>query len=116
MSRTQVTLDVGRVDVYPVGILKDLLAIRVAVDPRSVRRLGIRPVVPPPGWRRRTVAARARSIRRGWRRGSAWNGYLAEPEDSNSGAWMRCGHGWTTHRAVSDLARHLVDRQRDDRR
>jgi hypothetical protein len=110
--RAAIELPQGPVDVYPVGVLADLLAIRVALDPRAPRPTGHQPrYVPPNDWRRKTITHRWRSIRRHWRRRSAWNGYLAEPYDSNSGTWTRCGHGWTVRRAVADLGRHLVDRQ-----
>jgi hypothetical protein len=100
----------ARVDVYPVGVLSDLLRIRTALNPCAPRPRNYAPVVPPVGWRRNTIAHAWSSIRRSWRRRNAWNGYLAEP--TWQGYWTRCGHGWTQRRALADLNRHLAETRR----
>lgn len=74
------------VDIYPVGLLRDLKHFRA--------------------WRRESlqyaIGRLRRSMRMGrWRRRSYYNGYLAE----SSANVPRCGHGWTRRRALIDLQR-----------
>lgn len=79
------------VEFYRVGVLKELwLAYRCA----RFGRLG-------------EACRRLRRIPGMWRRRSAWNGYLAEPQDLPLFYFHRCGHGWTRRRALADLNRHL---------
>jgi len=92
-------MNMGNVDVYPVGWLS---AIQ-----RSARgvRLGIRrPLAPIRQELRYTV----RQARRGdWRAvKNAFNGYLAEPTILPINL-HRIGSGWTRKRALSSLAREI---------
>ncbi len=92
------------VDVYPVGLLADLLR-----DWRQVRH-----------WRRfreadgkptlhvrRTVRYLIGRVRAGnWRAvKNTFNGYLAEPSPFPENV-RRCGSGWTRKRALRSLERH----------
>ncbi len=74
------------VNVYRVGVLADLFRLR-----RSITHA-------PWVHKRKGITSALRSIRRHWRRRSAWNGYLAEASDL-----PRAGHGWTKRRALRDL-------------
>jgi hypothetical protein len=74
----------GAVDVYPVGVLADLLHVWGALRCKGMSE----------AWR----LLRYRS--RGWTRRSSWNGYLAEVEGVG-----HCGHGWTRRRALRSLER-----------
>jgi hypothetical protein len=97
------------VDVYPVGILRQLKRIRTALDPRAGHPLwGSK--TPNPGWRRMTIRHAAHCIRDDAHRRSAWNGYLAEPIVDGL-RWTRCGHGWTKRRALASLKRHIGEVQ-----
>ncbi|MER5608267.1 hypothetical protein AB0F93_03420 [Micromonospora tulbaghiae] len=92
----------ARVDVYPVGVLEQLLRLRRAVRagrPELVR-WALRGV-------RVEVAAVAGDVRRGrWREAkNRLNGYLAEPTPFPA-ELTRCGSGWTRKRAVASLHRH----------
>lgn len=75
-----------KVDVYPVGVLRDLRSIR-----HVHRRKGLREAL-----RRLRYVLRSKS----WTRRSAWNGYLAEAP-----GMPRAGHGWTYKRAMRSLDR-----------
>lgn len=81
-------------DVYPVGLLHDLLFFG-----RTLRHAPTRENLTY-AWRKFT-----RRLRTHWRQRSYWNGYLAE---QTGGRAQRAGHGWTEHRAVEDLAHHLL--------
>jgi len=82
----------GLTDVYAVGVLADLRQFR---DNRLALPLG-----------RRLKTLRYSFFRLGTlTRRSAWNGFLAEPRDMTG--LRRCGHGWTRHRALRDLERHI---------
>lgn len=77
----------GDVDIYPVGLLRD-------IRNRSVRH-GLRYL----GWRIRA---------RDWRTAKNYfNGYLAEPTPFPTGL-NRCGSGWTRRRALRDLNRRMA--------
>lgn len=89
------------VDIYPVGVLRDL------IDAKNAARTGrwghARWAV------RRAVQTALRNVkRRKWRelRQHLLNGYLAEPRE-----WplrlRRCGSGWTRARALRDLQRRV---------
>ncbi|MCX5070868.1 hypothetical protein OOJ91_34030 [Micromonospora lupini] len=85
-----------QVDVYPVGLFRDVRQLRHALavgDPRAWRRL------------RSALGRQVDRIRgRRWREARQYlNGYLAEHRTSGT----RCGHGWTPGRARRDLAAHL---------
>jgi hypothetical protein len=80
-------------DVYPVGALEDLLFLIATIRVDSTH-----------SWH--AVRKLITGMRRGWRKGGYWNGYLAEPLLADP-AWTRCGHGWTRHRALCDLDRHI---------
>jgi hypothetical protein len=90
------------VEIYPVGLLHDLARFVHAIDRKDAfRRLRH-------DFRYPLARARARE----WRAFKAYfNGYLAEPRDSNTPGFRRCGTGWTRGRAYRDLQRHL----REDR-
>jgi hypothetical protein len=74
----------GTVTIYPVGILQAFLMYVVHGNLATVKLFTAR-------------------LRRDWCRRSAWNGFLAEPDDCRNIG--RCGHGWTRHRALMDLHR-----------
>jgi hypothetical protein len=91
----------AEVDVYAVGVLRDL---RIAW--RYARR----------GWWlrawdqfRRVPRHPVRHIRaRQWRElRNDFNGFLAEPTWRGEPEWTRAGTGWTRRRALRNLARHL---------
>lgn len=90
------------VDVYHVGILRDL---RFAY--RAARRGAPRRYV----WSPLRNAARtiARHVKaRDWHAlKCSFNGYLAEPDVWPPGL-TRCGTGWTERRAVRDLDRRIA--------
>ena len=85
----------GTVDVYPVGLLHDLHLMHCGA------------------WTiRRTLYELRYPIRQA--RAGHWqacrnyfNGYLAEPSVWPDGL-ARCGSGWTRHRALRSLQRHLA--------
>lgn len=79
--------------VYPVGLLSDLIHLRGAW------RHG------PPGAFRSRLRYFLRCVRSDVRRRSYWNGYLAELEGAG-----HCGHGWTKARARRSLA-HIIATQ-----
>lgn len=92
------------IDVYPVGVLADLLMLRRALAARhrqailhALRRLR---------YTARHIADRAR---RGERRTvrNMFNGYLAEPTPFPPGM-TRCGSGWTRRRALRSLDRQFA--------
>ncbi|GAA2681812.1 hypothetical protein [Actinoplanes palleronii] len=93
------------VDVYPVGLLADLLMLRRAL------RLRHRHGIP---WALRRLIARARRLC-SWGHEGNWgavknsfNGYLAEPYEFPPGNYRRrCGTGWTRGRALRSLRRQL---------
>lgn len=88
--------DVPTITVYPVGILWDLLHLRVRL-PRQPR-----------GHRWRFLRAVVRQMLRQARRRSYWNGYLAEVNYPPAGIiTTRCGSGWTKRRAARDLGLQL---------
>jgi hypothetical protein len=102
------------VDVYPVGVLKDLHHAWHCLTARKFPA-----TVGPPSrlWRlsRARISLRyipktiARHIRsRDWRAlKSTFNGYLAEPYHwPQDGTLTRCGSGWTRRRALRSLRRH----------
>lgn len=82
-------------EVYPVGLLHDLLHWRSGMY-STYRTL----------WHIRTYLGS--KIRQGdWRAvRQFFNGYLAEPTHEDI-PWRRCGHGWTRERAMQDLIRHV---------
>jgi hypothetical protein len=88
------------VDVYPVGILRDVL------EARRRRAMGM------PSWWH-PLRASTRGIARAVRARDAhrlkciFNGYLAEPQELPPGL-PRCGSGWTADRARRDLARRIA--------
>ncbi|KXK63377.1 hypothetical protein AWW66_03425 [Micromonospora rosaria] len=88
-----------RIDIYPVGVLADLLMLRRA------RRYGAL------GWALRRLAQTLRYVARRARAGQwrevkgAFNGYLAEPTPFPAHL-RRCGSGWTKRRAMRSLHRH----------
>lgn len=91
------------IDVYPVGMLHDLLILSRAI--RAGRRDGIL-------WALGRFRSTARHLWR-WARTGNWgavkgtfNGYLAEPVAFPE-ALRRCGSGWTKKRALRSLSRHL---------
>ena len=94
-----------RIDVYPVGLLRDIQAVS-----RTYRRADLPPVAREHAWRNirrsiRRLAALARSGK--WRTlKNMLNGYLAEPTPWPEGA-RRCGSGWTRSRALRSLQRHV---------
>jgi hypothetical protein len=81
------------VDVYPVGLLADLLFLA-----RTRQRA---PEHTPDAWRKLRYGWRT-----GWRKRSYWNGYLAEPNPDNGRTGA--GHGWTKARALRSLDRRFV--------
>lgn len=89
------------IDVYPVGVLADLLRLRNALHRRHPKAIR---------WALGRLRSQARYITRQARRGNwravrnAFNGYLAEHRTLGT----RCGKGWTRRRALLDLYRHLV--------
>jgi hypothetical protein len=98
---------------YPVGVLRQLIRLRVALNPRSRHAYGHPDRATwQPGWRTDTAKHALRTIWADRRRRSAWNGYLTEPTDPNI-YWHRCGHGWTKHRATASLLRHIGEVQAD---
>jgi hypothetical protein len=107
----RITTAAGEIDVYPVGLLADLLHLWRAATraPAEDRRAML-----DHGFRR--LKGTARYLRDRARRGewrsvkNAFNGYLAEPSwgGATSPTWRRCGHGWTKRRALRDLDRHLT--------
>lgn len=107
MSRTTYAAlpHVGVTDIYPVGVLASLLVIRRALTlpeyPRDKRWPTVKREV------RRTVHTLVRHVKaRDWNAlQNSFNGYLAEPY-TFPGYMTRCGHGWTTERAIRDLLRH----------
>lgn len=90
---------VGPVEVYPVGLFSDARHLVMSV-------LHPRPTTIPSRWK--VAAHLLRRMAKSSRRGSWWNGYLAEPLDAHL-PWYRCGHGWTRRRALRSLDRHLTD-------
>jgi hypothetical protein len=85
------------IDVYPVGLFRDLRQFRYRGQQRRVRRL--------------VSALRYpyRQARKGdWRAvENYFNGYLAEPYEFPPGV-TRCGSGWTRRRALLDLRAQLA--------
>ena len=92
MTPATVMPAIGRVDVYPVGLLRDLIGLRNVVRARR--------------WP--LLRGQLRWIARGatWPPSSYWNGYLAEPYVFPAGV-KSCGHGWTPTRARRSLLRQL---------
>jgi hypothetical protein len=83
------------VDVYPVGLLRDLRHFRLGLHrPRSVRRLRLALCYP----LRQARAGNWRAVK------NYFNGYLAEPREFPPGV-TRCGTGWTRRRALRDYRR-----------
>ena len=94
--------DSAGVDVYPVGLLRDLRQFK--------GRLRHPPIGQRSAWGRLLYDLRypLRLLRRGeWRALRMYlNGYLAEPSPWPAGL-RRCGSGWTRRRALSSLQRHI---------
>lgn len=104
-----------RVDVYPVGVLKELIHTwHILTAPKFPASVG------PPSRLWRLSRARTslgyvpktviRHIRqRDWRAlKNTFNGYLAEPYEFPPGDYVRrCGTGWTKARAMRSLRRRL---------
>lgn len=85
----------GKVDIYPVGLWRDLRQFRTGKHtPRRFRRLA------------RALRSPFRYARVGnWRAvRNYFNGYLAEPYSMPPGV-TRCGRGWTRRGAVRDWER-----------
>lgn len=99
---------VGVTDVYPVGVLASLLIIRRALTLREYPNSKRLPTV------KRELRGQFRTLRRhikarDWNAlQNSFNGYLAEPY-TFPGYMTRCGHGWTTERAINDLLRHEAE-------
>lgn len=94
-----------KIDVYPVGILRDLLALRRAFARRDlpdIARIHARQNV------RGSISRMAGYVRAGkWHELKCHlNGYLAEPTPFPEGA-TRCGSGWTKKRALWSLRRQI---------
>lgn len=86
----------SEIDVYAVGFVRDFLFVV-----NSVRRT---PKHTRAAWRKFRFG-----FKNGWKRGSYWNGFLAE---RTPGKGFRCGHGWTRLRALKDLHRHEAEVRR----
>lgn len=88
------------VDIYPVGVLHDLLFVY-----RTARYLGrYREASRKLRYSARHLVEAARDHR--WRSlRNSFNGYLAEPRDFPPGL-TRCGSGWTRARALRSLRRY----------
>lgn len=108
-------------DVYPTGVLSDLLAIGRALNPWWLRRRPWPSWLPrhpqaettralhpasTAGWRRNALRHRGRRLLQNARHRAQWRGWYAE---GNAGAG-RVGTGWTRRRALLDLQRHLESR------
>lgn len=80
------------IDIYPVGVLKELLfAYRVIARAGMWRE----------GW------THLKRIPKMWRKANVWNGYHAEPLDAS--LCTRVGQGWTKQRALADLVQHMAE-------
>jgi hypothetical protein len=98
------TATTEHVDIYPVGVLTELLRLRRALTNYDAKATA---------WavgRLRTelghIAGRARAG--DWRAvKNAFNGYLAEPTPFPA-HMRRCGSGWTKRRAMRSLQRHWL--------
>jgi hypothetical protein len=92
------------VDVYPVGALADLLALRAAlreaIRPRWLTRADAR------GYLLDVARKAARNLWRNRHASAQWHGFHAEPKDTRY--VRRAGRGWTRDRARHDLARHMI--------
>lgn len=101
-------------DVYPVGLLADLLSLRRYLTRHgltlAVRRNGVRHAL---YGIRRDMRRVVKHVRAGAPRDArnVFNGYLAEPTNY-PGPWKRCGRGWTKRAALRRLGRHLLDERR----
>lgn len=97
--------DLGQVDIYPVGVLSDLLMLGRALRHRHAK--GLRHALSLLRWR--VSYLRRQAKRRNWRAvRSTFNGYLAEPVDPAVQArTRRCGTGWTRRAALRSLRRRL---------
>lgn len=102
-------LDEEKIDVYPVGLFMDVRNLRGlwrhkrSGEPGSPLEVSF--------WRsvRRRLGYPLRQMRAGeWRAVRMYfNGYLAEPTPWPDGL-VRCGSGWTKHRAIASLRRQLA--------
>lgn len=99
---------VGVTDVYPVGVLQSLQIIGRALTVKEIPHAKRLPIV------RREIRKTRRYLWTQAREGdwnavrNSFNGYLAEPY-TFPGYMRRCGHGWTTERAIRDLLRHEAE-------
>jgi hypothetical protein len=82
------------VDIYPVGVLTELIRGRRTKQYRASLRNIIR------------VIKRDVEYRKWHALKSSFNGFLAEP-DVMPGKLTRCGSGWTRKRALKDLQRRV---------
>jgi hypothetical protein len=97
--------ELGKIDVYSVGLLSDLAQFVHTPDRKHARRM-LR-------YRLRYPLSQARAGN--WRAVRMWfNGYLAEPSEW-PGSLSRCGSGWTRGRAYRDLLRHAERAMRETR-
>lgn len=96
--------DTRGVDIYPVGLLADLLGLGRAIRARHPQ--AIRHALGSLRHRARYIRERARD--RNWRAvKNTFNGYLAEPSPwPDDSPLRRCGSGWTRRRALRSLHRH----------
>ena len=88
----------NEIDIYPVGLLRDLRDFIHSPKPlrQRLRRLLYD----------LDIGVTYRIRRRSWRALRNYlNGYLAEHQTRGT----RCGHGWTRGRAYNDLMRHLKE-------
>lgn len=95
---TPLVADLGKIDVYAVGLLHDLAAFVHTPDrkhARSMLRYRLRYPF------RQAKAGNWRAVRQ------YFNGYMAEPSAWPEGL-TRCGTGWTRGRAYRDLQRRAV--------
>ncbi len=93
------------IDVYPVGVLAELLRLGRALRSRQPQLA--RWAMGKLWWEFGYIAHNIRT--RNWRAArNAFKGYLAEHRTRGH----RCGHGWTRRRALRDLYRHLRESER----
>jgi len=103
------------VDVYPVGVLKQLIHTWHIL---TARKFPASVGAPSPLWRLKRARTSlsyipktiGRHVRdRDWRAlKNTFNGYLAEPTEFPAGEYRRrCGTGWTKRRALRSLQRRM---------